>query len=161
MSQGAMLRAIMAASIGMVPAPQQGSRRGVFQCRHDIYISAAAIFSLMGASPVCVLYPLLWSHLPVVFIYTLSVSWFNITYIPIVGISPSMSRTASGSPVSLFIIALCITDWTDLSADSVDCLLCILTTIHVCIAMYFVQSTFEMSSKSVSKSRTFLCESSG
>lgn len=116
------MRAIIAASIGIVPAPQQGSRNGVFQCRHDIYMSAAAIFSLIGASHATVLYHLLCSHDPVVFTYTLRVSWFKIIYIPIVGISQSMSRTSFEFHTNLVITALCTIDWIVLSACSVDCL---------------------------------------
>ena len=71
-SHGAILRAIIAASIGILPEPQHGSRKESFRCHHDICMSAAAMFSFIGASPACVLYHLLCIHFQVVFRYILS-----------------------------------------------------------------------------------------
>lgn len=65
---GAIFFAMRAASIGIVPDQQNGSTSGVENFRPDISTSAAARFSLIGASHVCARYPRLCIADPVVLI---------------------------------------------------------------------------------------------
>jgi len=58
-----------AASIAIVPDQQHGSRSGVLRFRLLYNIIAAAIFSLRGASPMPVLYHLLYNASPEVLMY--------------------------------------------------------------------------------------------
>ncbi len=52
MSPGAIFLAIIAASMGIVPEPQQGSKRGFLYFQFAKATSAAARFSFIGAFPV-------------------------------------------------------------------------------------------------------------
>ena len=76
---GAMLAAIIAASMGNVPLPQNGSTR-ILSLLHGVsMISAAARFSAMGAFPAAGRYPLLCRDAPVVSIPTVTMSFIRNT----------------------------------------------------------------------------------
>ena len=79
LSPGAIFAAIIAASIGNVPLPQNGSTsiRSFFQ--GVSIISAAARLSEIGALPEAGLYPLLCRELPVVSIAMVTTSFIIVT----------------------------------------------------------------------------------
>lgn len=65
-SHGAILRAMRAASIAIVPEPQNGSQNASLYRQALIATSHAASVSLIGASPCSVRYHRLWSASPVI-----------------------------------------------------------------------------------------------
>ena len=70
-----MFLPIKAASIQNVPEPQVGSIRGLSGYQFDNNKIAAAIFSLIGAPPLSILYPLLNKLEPVVSIMMVAISF--------------------------------------------------------------------------------------
>lgn len=141
LSPGAILQAFIAASMGIVHDPQQGSRSDCFQCRRLMIIRAAARFSLIGAWPVDFLYHLLCKLIPLVLIYIVTLFWLITTKISCMCFSSSISRLFSFDQVSLVRIALCVIDWIVLVLSKVLCLVCTLTLIPCHGHMYFDRST--------------------
>ena len=76
---GAIFAAIIAASIGNVPLPQNGSTRILSLCHGVSMISAAASVSVIGAFPDTSRYPLLCRDTPDVSIPTVTTSFFRKT----------------------------------------------------------------------------------
>ena len=107
---GAMSAAIIAASIGKVPLPQNGSTR-ILSLFHGVsMISAEASVSVIGAFTVILRYPLLCRDTPEVSIPIVATSFINATRIGKLAPSSSNQDTPY-TPFRRSTIAFFIIDW--------------------------------------------------
>ena len=148
---GAILAAIMAASIGKVPLPQKGSTRILPAFQGVSSISAAARFSAMGAFAVSLRYPLLCKDSPVLSSPTVTSSFIRNTRTG--KFSPSSgNQLISYWAFSRSTIAFFIMDWISEGLNNLDFTLAALATQNLpSFGMYSSQGRFFVPWNSSSK----------